>query len=319
MREINYSIIIPHYNSPILLDRLVNSIPMEKSDVEVIVVDDRSDRDIELLLDEKRKLEASGVHFFRNNSGIKGPGTCRNIGMRHAEGKWLIFADADDAFTEDFYPAVCRYCDSYADIVYFMASSLRSDGSEGERHQNIQENVSRYLADRSRYNELKLRTDNLAPWAKMVKRGFVQKNDILFGSRMVSEDVVFSVKCGIKASGIDASDRTVYCVSEGESLTYGSDRKKILRNIEINNDTFIWMYKYLKKNLSAADWKMLGYNGNMKFVEAYQQNYGLMNIIRMFFKFEINGVRAIDLKNMSVKTAPDTLKHMIETRKRLNG
>ena len=37
----NYSIIIPHYNSPNLLKRMLNSIP-EREDIEIIVVDDCS-------------------------------------------------------------------------------------------------------------------------------------------------------------------------------------------------------------------------------------------------------------------------------------
>ena len=38
---INYSIIIPHKNSPELLERCLNSIP-ERKDIEIIVVDDCS-------------------------------------------------------------------------------------------------------------------------------------------------------------------------------------------------------------------------------------------------------------------------------------
>lgn len=39
---INYSFIIPHHNGLILLNRLLDSIP-QRSDIEIIVVDDNSD------------------------------------------------------------------------------------------------------------------------------------------------------------------------------------------------------------------------------------------------------------------------------------
>ncbi len=40
--ELNYSFIIPHYNTSDLLQRLIDSIP-QREDVEIIVVDDNSD------------------------------------------------------------------------------------------------------------------------------------------------------------------------------------------------------------------------------------------------------------------------------------
>jgi len=41
---IYYSFVIPHYNTPDLLQRLIDSIP-QREDIEVIVVDDNSDDD----------------------------------------------------------------------------------------------------------------------------------------------------------------------------------------------------------------------------------------------------------------------------------
>lgn len=314
-----FSIIIPHYNSPELLQRLLSTVPDGKDDIEVIVVDDRSDEYLTELCRIKKQYETAGVFFFRNNSGAKGPGTCRNIGIKHATGKWLIFADADDILTADFYDAVSEYKDNEADIVYFKATSRCEDGSIGHRHENVNNTVDNFLKDSSRYNELKLRTDNVGPVAKMTRRSFVMENDIRFGNTMVSEDVVFSVKSGVLAESIAAYDNVIYCICEGRSLTYSSDLAVVRKNFSINNEIFIWMYKYLKANLSCEDWRLLGINGNFRFVEAFQRNYGVLNMIKMFVNFEANGVKAVDFKGMSLSTAPETLKKMIRTRKRLNG
>lgn len=40
--ELNFTIIIPHFNTPTLLLRLIKSIP-ERNDLELIIVDDNSD------------------------------------------------------------------------------------------------------------------------------------------------------------------------------------------------------------------------------------------------------------------------------------
>lgn len=314
-----FSVIIPHYNSPQLLERLLKTIPYRNDDVETIVVDDRSDRLTEKLDEVRHLYEKAGVRFFRNNNGIKGPGTCRNIGIRHATGKWLIFADADDRMASDFYDTVSSFKDSSADIIYFEAECIREDGSRGSRDKNTINNVETYINDRNRRNELNLRFRNIEPWAKMVSRKMVADRSILFGETMVSEDVVFSVQCGVAAQSVDASGKVIYIITEAESLTYTKNLQKTRRNITVNNEVFIWMYRYLKKNLSKEDWKLLELNGNMRFIEAYQRNYGFLNLIRMFFRFEFNGIKAVEFKGMSLKTAPATLKGMMATRKRLNS
>ena len=92
---INYSIIIPHKNIPKLLQRCLNSIP-QRDDLEIIVVDDNSDPSI-VDFGQFPGAGRSDVSFFFDKSG-KGAGRARNIGLQHAQGKWLLFADADDFF-----------------------------------------------------------------------------------------------------------------------------------------------------------------------------------------------------------------------------
>ena len=89
-----YSIIIPHHNSPSLLQRLLNSIP-ERNDLEVIVVDDNSD-------EEKRAYSSrSDVKIlYIDKLQTRGAGKARNEGLAVAQGKWLLFADADDFYKE---------------------------------------------------------------------------------------------------------------------------------------------------------------------------------------------------------------------------
>ena len=80
-----YSFIIPHHNTPELLQRLVDSIP-QREDIEIIVVDDNSDDD------KKANVIRSDVQIiFINKEHTKGAGKARNIGMDVAIGKWLLY------------------------------------------------------------------------------------------------------------------------------------------------------------------------------------------------------------------------------------
>lgn len=90
----NFTIIVPHYNTPQLLERCIASIP-GREDVQIIVVDDCSFDTSELCETfEKLKLRHN-FELYRTPQGGSA-GRARNIGLDHAKGKWLIFADADD-------------------------------------------------------------------------------------------------------------------------------------------------------------------------------------------------------------------------------
>ena len=82
----NYSFIIPHKNCPDLLQRCVDSIP-ERDDVQVIVVDDNSDDGKKPSLKNHKNLQV----ILLDATQSKGAGRARNVGLEHAEGKWLLF------------------------------------------------------------------------------------------------------------------------------------------------------------------------------------------------------------------------------------
>ena len=93
-----FSVIIPHYNIPKLLQRCLDSIP-DIPDIQVIVVDDNSSVekvDFDNFPGKGRKYTTA---IFDKAGG--GAGHARNIGLKHAEGKWLVFADSDDFFVID--------------------------------------------------------------------------------------------------------------------------------------------------------------------------------------------------------------------------
>jgi len=96
---VKYTIIIPHYNSADSLEKLLLSIP-RIPDFQVIVIDDSStvdeDKLVQVIADDGR------CEFYRNTTGVQSAGACRNIGLTHALGKWLLFADADNFFVDGF-------------------------------------------------------------------------------------------------------------------------------------------------------------------------------------------------------------------------
>ena len=106
MASINYTFIIPHKNIPELLKRCLDSIP-RREDIQIIVVDDNSDPD-KVDFEHFPGLNEPCVEVYFTKEG-KGAGYARNIGLKYARGKWLLFADADDYFLSNVLDVVDEY------------------------------------------------------------------------------------------------------------------------------------------------------------------------------------------------------------------
>lgn len=86
------SIVVATYNRPELLNRLLTSIEKQNISVEVIVVDDASTIDYQLVTQLPIK--------YLKQKNNQGPGVCRNVGLRAATADWVIIMDDDDEFTD---------------------------------------------------------------------------------------------------------------------------------------------------------------------------------------------------------------------------
>ena len=93
------SVIIPVYNKAEYLDKCFVSIFSQAFDsFEVIVVEDGSTDGSGDICDQWAELEPRLKAFHKENGGVT---AARRYGLEHAEGRFIMFADADDLFTKD--------------------------------------------------------------------------------------------------------------------------------------------------------------------------------------------------------------------------
>ena len=207
---INFTVIIPHKNVPLLLERLINSIPI-RNDLEIIVVDDGSDEDVVKLVNHKIGNRGDISIIFNKES--RGAGYARNCAIPLAKGKWILFADSDDFFNESFGDFLSEYVDSDADAIYFNANSVDSDTLEpSSRVDHLHKFIDEYKRNRE-HGELILRYLFTEPWCKMVKQELIQVNNILFEESRIRNDVRFSYLVGYYAKKIIVDCRQLYCVT----------------------------------------------------------------------------------------------------------
>ena len=210
MTAYKYTVVIPHKNCPDLLARCVNSIP-ERDDLQVIVVDDNSDDE------NKPNIRRSNVEIiFLDSDQSKGAGKARNVGLEHANGEWLIFADSDDFFYNRFWENIDNFVvDKTVDIRYFCVDSVDSDTLKPIERPS-KKRLNGLIRD---YNEKKedaeddLRFHYNVPWGKIFRRDFVFENNIRFDETPVANDVMFSTLSGSKAKLIKAYNDVMYVVT----------------------------------------------------------------------------------------------------------
>lgn len=99
-RKFGISVVIPTYNRTESLLRAVDSVQSSQINmVEIIVVDDCSNVDINMVLGNYNKNNIP-VRIYKNNIN-KGPQVSRNIGIRRASYEYVAFLDSDDYFHSD--------------------------------------------------------------------------------------------------------------------------------------------------------------------------------------------------------------------------
>lgn len=94
------SIIIPTYNRDHLIIETLDSVVAQNYvHWECLVVDDGSTDNTEEVLKTFINKDKRFKYYKRKNSKPKGANTCRNMGLEHACGKYVVFFDSDDLMT----------------------------------------------------------------------------------------------------------------------------------------------------------------------------------------------------------------------------
>lgn len=201
----NYSIIIPTKNIPALLKRCIDSIP-QRSDVEVIIVDDCSTPDC-IEIEHEIVSHRNNCYLYLNQES-RGAGYCRNIGINHSIGKWLLFADSDDFYTNSISSILEKYKDDdRTDIVYLNAQKYFSDGKVAPLA------ISRYIDNfyqKRIYSEKVLCYGIWSPWTRMVKRALVISNKLKYDEIPTGNDMYFCLNCSYFARTKQVENQICY-------------------------------------------------------------------------------------------------------------
>lgn len=284
------SVIIPHFNRPTYLRTLLLSIP-NLAEIQAIVVDDKSTEYCEEYAKLKKEFSGKNIEFYDNDQ-TKSAGTCRNIGLQHAVGEWILFADSDDYFLEGFYDIVSSYFDSEYDIVFFPPTSIVMEtGALSDRHVGTARKVQKYYENPDWKNTLELRFKYQSPCSKLIRRKMVEDHKIRFEETIAANDVMFSMKCGYAAKKITADLQVIYCITMNKGSLTNQMSEEVF---DTRTAVFIRRFIFLKERLSKKEMKYMKINGRIKVFQALQNGYGLKKVFQLLRAFRKYGIRFWD-------------------------
>lgn len=254
----NYSVVVPYYDKYNLFLKAVESIP-DRDDIQIIIVDNSP----KFLSTEQLPIKQMASVVYATSSPQKGAGCARNEGLRHVEGRFILFLDADDYFTAEAFVAFDKYLESVYDIIFFKPTSIKlSDGSPSERQGDWIQKIDNWF---STGDERPLRYRWGGPVCKMFRSEFIKQGGWLFEEIPVNNDAWFSLMTGHNADKIAADKTVVYVITEGD--VGQSLMKKVTRE-----NAFIRYDAAIRENIF------------MKSVGRYDMHIRLLGFLRIAWK-----------------------------------
>lgn len=242
------SVIVPVYNTSKYLRKCLESLVNQTlKDIEIIVINDCSTDSSKQILDEYKKYQNIKII---NNDINKGIGYTRNVGLKSANGKYVLFIDSDDyvditmcekmyqkAQTDNLDMVICRF--------HKLLEKEDESLEELEPRFNIP-----YFENTSLKNNPNLLLEiNSAPWNKIYKRSLFQ--EVKFPENLKYEDAIVIVKTMIRAQKIGmVEDKLNYYLVRSNSESTVMD-KRIFDIITINEQ----IHNELKKQEYYEDIK----------------------------------------------------------------
>ena len=270
-----FSVIVPTWRGAVhFLPKLLASIP-EKDGIEIIVVDNSRD------LLRRDEIESDREIILLHSTPDRHAGGSRNEGMAVAKGKWLLFADSDDYYSDDAFEIYYNHLNTEAEIVYTGMGGVYADtGEPADRGDAYARMVHEYcIGERS---EESIRLGFSSPCCKMVSHGLVDREHLRFDEIRAGNDIYFSMTSGYFARKIEVVDKVTYIASVNRgSLTKRRDYDVIKARL----------YSKLHCNQFLKEHGLGNKQHSVMFALAESRRYGVAKtweFIRMIAKFKQN-------------------------------
>lgn len=193
MDNIKISVILPVYNVEKYLRQCLDTIIGQTlREIEILCVDDGSTDNSARILKEYAQKDQRIKIYTQKNAGA---GAARNLGLRHASGKYLSFLDSDDFFEPDMLEEAYEQAERYeAEMVVFRSNQYLTEKDEyKETPWTLRKQE---LPPYAPFGHRQM-TDNIFKvfvgwaWDKLFLKAFIDEKKITFQEQRTSNDLFF--------------------------------------------------------------------------------------------------------------------------------
>lgn len=220
MDPMKFSIIIPVHNAEKYLNDCIDSIyNQDMTDFEIIFIVNGSNDESENICLMARECHSNIRVIITDAVGVS---SARNIGLREAQGEYIIFVDADDCLLPGALAAFEETCGDMPDIVTANYLRNKTKHMSGRVSDPDKMTYMRAMLDAPAFfGELELTYQPIVAYcvfAKAFRRQFLVDNAIYFDTDLaIGEDLIFSIKSALSAKVIRCADEAVYYYRPGDS------------------------------------------------------------------------------------------------------
>lgn len=296
---IKYSIVIPVYNTAKYISKCLDSIMIQDYDnYEVVIINDGS-TDESLVEVQKYVDKIKNIKILsQENSGVS---SARNIGIKEAVGKYILFIDSDDYIEKTYINTINRVMENQKYVAVF--NDLIRDTPQGFTFTHVSnsfftdeisiEKGIEYCIDDSKYGG--------APHNRVFERKILIENNIFFNTDIdYGEDLLFNVEYLL--SFIENKDsRMIKLISEPtyhylqrEGSAVSSFNKKSLTLVKASS-ALVDKTKILNDNIRQIMLRRAISRTSRAYVRANQKGYSIIHLEKDFSRFLKPSLRSITL------------------------
>lgn len=217
------SVIIPVYNMESYLEQCLDSVCNQTlSNIEILCIDDGSTDASGQILENYAKLDNRLIVFHQTNSGVA---ASRNLGIKEAQGEYVIFMDPDDWYPEnDILEVLYKKAVENTALICGGEFSDYNDAT-GEYGYNFLERYYGYTFEKEGFIDYKDYQFDFGYQRFIFQRKLLIENQLIFPMLLRFQDPPFLVKTMIAAERFFAVKKVTYCYRYGHRGNIWTNKK----------------------------------------------------------------------------------------------
>jgi len=258
------SIILPIYNAEKYLAKCLDSLKVQTfPDIEILCMDDGSQDGSRRICEQYALADKRFKLLSQPNSG---PAAARNLGLRNAAGRYLMFCDSDDWYQPDICEKLLKtITDSQTDIAICDCRVI--DESEQTRPQEDVAYYQLYYSGKQQITLELIQRTNVMLWNKIFKADLVRQYGIDFPTGYEYDDNCFYWQYMCVAKTACFLNEKLYNYLRRNDSVMGKVYNKKNKSIYDSLYSLEHFYDFLRRNGLEEQHKQL-------FVDIYQNCWG---------------------------------------------